>query len=90
MVFGGALDFSVYDTIFCLDKRQIVVDVVTAVLKHTSGKCKISLLDEGTSTYWRSILETHFPVDDIYLYQPVMANYYDDPNWRDRIKYTTN
>lgn len=86
VVFGGTLDFSIYDTIFCLDKRQIVVDVVTAVLKDTNRKCKISLLDEGTSTYWRSILETRFPVDDIYLYQPIMANYYDDPNWRDRIK----
>lgn len=86
VIFGKEIDFSIYDRIFCLDKRQIVVDVVNAVKKKTNGKCKISLLDEGTSTYWRSILETHFPIDDIYLYQPNLANYYYDKNWCERFK----
>ena len=41
-------------------------------------------MDEGTSTYWRSILKTNFPVNDIYLYAPELANYYSE-GWRDRI-----
>lgn len=52
--------------LFCLDKRKIVVDIVNTVLKDSGSSCKINLLDEGTSTYWRSILDTHFPINDIY------------------------
>ena len=33
-----------------------------------------------------SILETHFPIDDLYLYQPNLANYYYDKNWCERFK----
>lgn len=84
IVLGGKMDFAAYDEVFCLDKRSLVVDCVTQILKETSGKCKINLLDEGTSTYWRSILKTNFPVSDIYLYAPELANYYSE-GWRDRI-----
>ena len=97
IVLGGKMDFAAYDEVFCLDKRSLVVDCVTQILKETGGKCKITqilketggkckinLLDEGTSTYWRSILKTNFPVSDIYLYAPELANYYSE-GWRDRI-----
>ena len=84
IVLGGEMDFAAYDEVFCLDKRSLVVDCVTQILKETGGKCKINLLDEGTSTYWRSILKTNFPVNDIYLYAPELANYYSE-GWRDRI-----
>lgn len=84
IVLGGKMDFAAYDEVFCLDKRSLVVDCVTQILKETGGKCKINLLDEGTSTYWRSILKTNFPVNDIYLYAPELANYYSE-GWRDRI-----
>lgn len=84
IVLGGKMDFAAYDEVFCLDKRSLVVDCVTQILKETGGKCKINLLDEGTSTYWRSILKTNFPVSDIYLYAPELANYYSE-GWRDRI-----
>lgn len=84
IVLGGEMDFAAYDEVFCLDKRSLVVDCVTQILKETGGKCKINLLDEGTSTYWRSILKTNFPVNDIYLYAPELANYYSE-GWQDRI-----
>ena len=84
IVLGGKMDFAAYDEVFCLDKRSLVVDCVTQILKETGGKCKINLLDEGTSTYWRSILKTNFPVSDIYLYEPELANYYAE-GWQDRI-----
>lgn len=84
IVLGGKMDFAAYDEVFCLDKRSLVVDCVTQILKETGGKCKINLLDEGTSTYWRSILKTNFPVNDIYLYAPELANYYTE-GWKDRI-----
>lgn len=84
IVLGGKMDFAAYDEVFCLDKRSLVVDCVTQILKETGGKCKINLLDEGTSTYWRSILKTNFPVSDIYLYAPELANYYSE-GWQDRI-----
>lgn len=84
IVLGGKMDFAAYDEVFCLDKRSLVVDCVTQILKETGGKCKINLLDEGTSTYWRSILKTNFPVSDIYLYAPELANYYTE-GWKDRI-----
>lgn len=84
IVLGGKMDFAAYDEVFCLDKRSLVVDCVTQILKETGGKCKINLLDEGTSTYWRSILKTNFPVNDIYLYAPEFANYYTE-GWKDRI-----
>lgn len=84
IVLGGKMDFAAYDEVFCLDKRSLVVDCVTQILKETGGKCKINLLDEGTSTYWRSILKTNFPVTDIYLYAPELANYYTE-GWQERI-----
>lgn len=84
IVLGGKMDFAAYDEVFCLDKRSLVVDCVTQILKETGGKCKINLLDEGTSTYWRSILKTNFPVSDIYLYAPELANYYTE-GWQERI-----
>lgn len=84
IVLGGEMDFATYDEVFCLDKRSLVVECVTQILKETGGKCKINLLDEGTSTYWRSILKTNFPVNDIYLYAPELANYYSE-GWQDRI-----
>lgn len=84
IVLGGKMDFAAYDEVFCLDKRSLVVDCVTQILKETGGKCKINLLDEGTSTYWRSILKTNFPVSDIYLYAPELANYYSE-GWQERI-----
>ncbi len=84
IVLGGEMDFAAYDEVFCLDKRSLVVECVTQILKETGGKCKINLLDEGTSTYWRSILKTNFPVNDIYLYAPELANYYSE-GWQDRI-----
>lgn len=84
IVLGGKMDFAAYDEVFCLDKRSLVVDCVTQILKETCGKCKINLLDEGTSTYWRSILKTNFPVSDIYLYAPELANYYIE-GWQERI-----
>lgn len=84
IVLGGKMDFAAYDEVFCLDKRSLVVDCVTQILKETSGKCKINLLDEGTSTYWRSILKTNFPISDIYLYAPELANYYAE-GWQERI-----
>lgn len=84
IVLGGKMDFAAYDEVFCLDKRSLVVDCVTQILKETGGKCKINLLDEGTSTYWRSILKTNFPISDIYLYAPELANYYTE-GWQDRI-----
>lgn len=84
IVLGGKMDFAAYDEVFCLVKRSLVVDCVTQILKETGGKCKINLLDEGTSTYWRSILKTNFPVSDIYLYAPELANYYTE-GWKDRI-----
>lgn len=84
IVLGGKMDFAAYDEVFCLDKRSLVVDCVTQILKETGGKCKINLLDEGTSTYWRSILKTNFPISDIYLYAPELANYYAE-GWQDRI-----
>ncbi|MDO5380652.1 MAG: polysialyltransferase family glycosyltransferase [Acidaminococcaceae bacterium] len=80
------IDFKIYDEIFCLDKRKIVADLANIVLKASANKCKINLMDEGTSTYWRSILETRFPIDYIYLYQPELANYYVEDNWKERIK----
>lgn len=84
IVLGGKMDFAAYDEVFCLDKRSLVVDCVTQILKETGGKCKINLLDEGTSTYWRSILKTNFPISDIYLYAPELANYYSE-GWQERI-----
>lgn len=84
IVLGGKMDFAAYDEVFCLDKRSLVVDCVTQILKETGGKCKINLLDEGTSTYWRSILKTNFPISYIYLYAPELANYYAE-GWQDRI-----
>ena len=84
IVLGGKMDFAAYDEVFCLDKRSLVVDCVTQILKETGGKCKINLLDEGTSTYWRSILKTNFPISDIYLYAPELANYYAE-GWQERI-----
>lgn len=84
LVLGGKMDFSSYDEVFCLDKRQLVVTCVKQILKETSGKCKINLLDEGTSTYWRSILTKNFPVSDIYLYAPELANYYNE-GWKEKV-----
>lgn len=84
IVLGGKMDFAAYDEVFCLDKRSLVVECVTQILKETGGKCKINLLDEGTSTYWRSILKTNFPISDIYLYAPELANYYSE-GWQERI-----
>ena len=84
IVLGGKMDFAAYDEVFCLDKRSLVVDCVTQILKETGGKCKINLLDEGTSTYWRSILKTNFPISDIYLYAPELANYYAE-GWQESI-----
>lgn len=85
IVVGGKMDFAAYDEVFCLDKRQLVVDCVTQILKATGGKCKINLLDEGTSTYWRKILTKNFPISDIYLYAPELANYYNE-GWQDKIQ----
>ena len=84
IVLGGKMDFAASDEVFCLDKRQLVVNCVKQILKETAGKCKINLLDEGTSTYWHSILTENFSISDIYLYAPELANYYDK-GWQDRI-----
>lgn len=79
------MDFAEYDEVFCLDKRAIVVDCVKQILKATDNKAKINLLDEGTSTYWRSILTDSFPINYIYLHAPLLANYYYE-GWQDKIK----
>ena len=85
IVTGNIMDFSAYDEVFCLDKRDLVVDCVQQILEATNKKAKINLLDEGTSTYWRSILTKRFPINDIYLHEPVLANYYSS-EWQDKIK----
>ena len=85
IVTGNSLDFSAYDEVFCLDKRDLVVDCVQQILKATHNKAKINLLDEGTSTYWRSILTKRFPINKIYLHEPSLANYYDS-EWKEKIK----
>ena len=84
MILGGTMDFSQYDSVFCLDKRQLVVDCVQEILKATEQKCKINLLDEGTSTYWRSILTKNFPISEIFLMAPQLANYFHE-GWENRI-----
>lgn len=84
MILGGTMDFSQYDSVFCLDKRQLVVDCVQEILKATEQKCKINLLDEGTSTYWRSILTKKFPINEIFLMAPKLANCFHE-GWENRI-----
>lgn len=54
------------------------------ILKATEQKCKINLLDEGTSTYWRSILTKNFPISEIFLMAPQLANYFHE-GWENRI-----
>ncbi len=85
LILGDSMDFSSYKEVFCLDKRQLVVDFVQQILHHTEQKAHINLLDEGTSTYWRSILTKNFPITNIYLTVPALANYYNE-GWQDRIQ----
>ena len=40
VIFGKEIDFSIYDRIFCLDKRQIVVDVVMLLKKRQMESVK--------------------------------------------------
>lgn len=48
---------------------------------------KVNFIEDGTSTYWKRSIKTDLPVNSIYLYQPELANYYDDSKYRSLIKF---
>lgn len=67
---GFYLDLQDYKKIFCIDKE---------FTKYISAfKNEIALYDEGLGTYISNVLNDRVKVDSIYLYKPLVAEYYDD------------
>lgn len=84
IILGLKINFSSYKAVFCLDKRSFIPQIVNQICLDTKHQCKINLLDEGTSTYWKTILTPNFQINNIFLKEPQLANYYNS-KWKNRI-----
>ena len=75
-----------YDDLYGIPTKDVVKDTMKMVLAENKT-AKVNFIEDGTSTYWKRSIKTDLPVNSIYLYQPELANYYDDSKYRDRIKF---
>lgn len=82
---GLKIDFSVYDQVFGIITKDVVVDTMKLILSHNKN-AEINFIEDGTSTYWRKSIRTELPLKNIYLYQPELANYYDDVDKKKMLK----
>lgn len=80
------INFADYDDLYGIPTKDVVKDTMKMVLAETKT-AKVNFIEDGTSTYWKRSIKTDLPVNSIYLYQPELANYYDDSKYRDRIKF---
>lgn len=80
------INFADYDDLYGIPTKDVVKDTMKLVLAENKT-AKVNFIEDGTSTYWKRSIKTDLPVNSIYLYQPELANYYDDSKYRDRIKF---
>ena len=80
------INFADYDDLYGIPTKDVVKDTMKMVLAENKT-AKVNFIEDGTSTYWKRSIKTDLPVNSIYLYQPELANYYDDSKYRDRIKF---
>lgn len=80
------INFANYDDLYGIPTKDVVKDTMKLVLAENKT-AKVNFIEDGTSTYWKRSIKTDLPVNSIYLYQPELANYYDDSKYRDRIKF---
>lgn len=80
------INFADYDDLYGIPTKDVVKDTMKLVLAENKT-AKVNFIEDGTSTDWKRSIKTDLPVNSIYLYQPELANYYDDSKYRDRIKF---
>lgn len=74
---GESIDFLQYDHVVGIDTKAIVKDCREIVLELTKGKCTISSVDEGVDSYLNEFMVDKSHVNNVYLYEPKMALYYE-------------
>ncbi len=77
LYFNKHINFNVYDQIFGIVTKDLVRDVMQLVLRE-NPKVEINFIEDGTSTYWRNSIDTNMEIKHIWLYQPELANYYNE------------
>ena len=80
------INFADYDDLYGIPTKDVVKDTMKLVLAENKT-AKVNFIEDGTSTYWKRSIKTDLPVNSIYLYQPELANYYNDSKYGDRIKF---
>lgn len=80
------INFADYDDLYGIPTKDVVKDTMKLVLAENKT-AKVNFIEDGTSTYWKRSIKTDLPVNSIYLYQPELANYYDDSKYRSLIKF---
>ena len=70
------IDFGCYDKVFGIPTKDVVGDTMKIVLDKNS-RAEINFIEDGTSTYWEKSIKSDIPYKNIYLYEPELANYYD-------------
>lgn len=69
---GAKIELAVYDEIFCFK-----ISVLKCFNDLPADGPKIFLYDEGVGTYSNEIFEHRKRIDGIYVYQPELADYYE-------------
>lgn len=80
------INFADYDDLYGIPTKDVVKDTMKFTLAENKT-AKVNFIEDGTSTYWKRSIKTDLPVSSIYLYQPELANYYNDSKYGDRIKF---
>lgn len=80
------INFADYDDLYGIPTKDVVKDTMKLVLAENKT-AKVNFIEDGTSAYWKRSIKTDLPVNSIYLYQPELANYYNDSKYGDRIKF---
>lgn len=71
------IDFGCYDKVFGIPTKDVVGDTMKIILTKNS-MVEINFIEDGTSTYWEKSIKSDIPYKNIYLYEPELANYYDE------------
>ena len=78
------INFGEYSQVFGIVTKDVVKDTMQLILEKNPNT-EINFIEDGTFTYWRRSIKTDLPLDNIFLYQPELANYYNE-GYQNKIK----
>lgn len=79
------INFDEYDSIYGIPTKDVVEDTMKLVLAENKI-ADVNFIEDGTSTYWERSIKNEMPFTAIYLYQPELANYFDNKNIQNKLK----